>query len=260
VSTREHTLARLHLRAVLPTLAALVSLDEDARAIIAGRSFSVKLRTLSGVATRLDIHDGTISVNSEQTGRRALHLLFLDDRSVNKIFLGTGFSLPIPTAGFRYLLRLRTFARLADRLRRVLDASSRQPDDAMLAALSADLLVANVLPACVTELARGDAETRRLLEPFGNALIALAIEGGPSSWMELRRDGAAHGCGAPDRLPDVCISFGDRRVARAAIRGELDSLAALGKGEMTVTGLIPLADALQRILDRLSLLFARRTA
>ncbi len=46
----------------------------------------------------------------------------------------------------------------------------------------------------------------------------------------------------------------DRDVAVAAIHGNLDILGALGKGQMSVRGLIPLADALDRVLDRLGLL------
>ncbi len=58
-------------------------------------------------------------------------------------------------------------------------------------------------------------------------------------------------------MPDVIISFRDRDVALAAIHGDLDNLGALGKGQMTIRGLIPLADALGRVLDRLDFLLKK---
>ena len=77
--------------------------------------------------------------------------------------------------------------------------------------------------------------------------------------MDLRfnEHGALYAMGAPSQLPDTIISFCDRHVALAVIHAKLDTLAALGKGQMTVQGLIPLTDTLDRVLDRLGTLLGR---
>ena len=58
-------------------------------------------------------------------------------------------------------------------------------------------------------------------------------------------------CRAPN-APDVRIEFRDSDVALAAIDGSLDRLAATVTGEVLVRGMVPLADALGRVMERVS--------
>ncbi len=250
----EHILARLHLRAVFPTLAALVRLDDRAQSLIAGQRFGVRLKTRSGLSTRLDFLDGEVQVDSDQAGHHALELLFLTDRQLNRTFSGTGFSLPIPVRGFGHLARLRTFSKLTTRLQQILTASPRQLVDQRLVEIQADLLMGELIPSAIAQLVSCDGPCKHWLAPYSDTLLQFEVDGGTSSWIRFQKNGAVVASGAPGELPDVIISFRDRDVALAAIRGDLDNLGALGKGQMTVRGLIPLADALGRVLDRLDFL------
>ncbi len=250
----DHLLARLHLKAVFPTLAALVRLDQGAQSLIAGQRFGVRLRTRSGLSTRIDFLDGEAQVDSQTSGYRAIELLFLTDRQLNRTFSGSGFSLPIPVGGFARLSRLRIFSKLTARLHRVLTTSPRQPVDRKLLDIHADLLMGKLIPSAIAQLVSFDALCRRWLAPYSNKLVQFEVTGVGSSWICFREDGAVYAAGASAELPDVIIAFRDRDVALAAIHGNLDTLGALGKGQMTVRGLIPLADALDRVLDRLGLL------
>jgi hypothetical protein len=250
----DHILARLHLKAVFPSLAALVRLDDGAQSLIAGQRFGVRLKTRSGLSTRLDFLEGEVRVDSGKPGHKALELLFLTDRQVNKTFSGTGFSLPIPVRGFGSLARLRTFSKLTTRLQQILTASPRQLVDRKLLEIHVGLLMGELIPSAVAQLASCDALCKRWLAPYRDRLVRFEVDGGASSWVRFQNNGAVVASGAPGELPDVIISFRDRDVALAAIRGDLDNLAALGKGQMTVRGLIPLADTLGRVLDRLDCL------
>lgn len=250
----DHILARLHLKAVFPTLAALVRLDDGAQSLIAGRRFGVRLKTRSGLSTRLDFLDGDVQVDSNNAGQQPLELLFLTDRQLNRTFSGAGFSLPIPVRGFGHLGGLRAFSKLTARLQRILAASPRQLVDERLQEIHADLLMGTLIPSAIVQLASCDALCKRWLAPYADTLVQFEVDGGTSSWIRLRAKGAVYASGIPGELPDVIISFRDRDVALAAIHGDLDNLGALGKGQMTVRGLIPLADALDRVLDRLGLL------
>jgi hypothetical protein len=214
----------------------------------------VRLRTRSGLSTRIDFLDGEAQVDSQISGQRAIELLFFTDRQLNKTFSGTGFSLPIPVGGFARLSRLRIFSKLIARLQRVLMTSPRRPLDQKLLDMHADLLMGELIPSAIAQLVSFDAPCRRWLAPYSDKLVQFEVVGVGASWIRFREDGAVYASGEPGELPDVIIAFRDRDVAVAAIHGDLDTLAALGNGQMTVRGLIPLADALDRVLDRLGLL------
>lgn len=247
----DHILARLHLKAVFPTLAALVRLDQGAQSLVVGQQFGVRLRTRSGLSARIDFLDGEAQVDSQTPGDRAVELLFLTDRQLNRMFSGTGFSLPIPVGGFARLSRLRIFSKLAARLHRILTTSPRQPVDQKLLDIHADLLMGELIPAAIAQLVSFDAHCRDWLAPYTDNLVQFEVVGVGSSWIHFQADGAVHASGPSEKSPDVIIAFRDRDVALAAIHGDLDTLAALGKGQMTARGLIPLADTLDRVLDRL---------
>lgn len=247
----EHMLARLHLNAVFPCMAAFVRLDEGARSLIAGQRFAVRLKTRSGLSSRLDFLDGEVRTGAEVSGRRIIELLFLTDRQLNNTFTGSGFSFPIPVGGIGQLVRMRTFSTLATRLQDVLMASPPQLADEKRLALHTDLLIGELIPAAVVELAGFDPSCRHWLAPYRDARVRIEVEGGVSSWVRFGEDGASRTPPTRGEPADVVISFCDRPTALAAIHGDLDNLAALGKGRMTVRGLIPLADALGRVLERL---------
>jgi len=248
----EHILARLHLKAVLPAIAALVQGDDWARSLMEGQRFGVQLTTRSGISTRLDFLDGDVQVDSSNPGRQPLELLFLTDRQLNRTFKGNGFSLPIPVRGFSGLARLRTFAKLTARLDRVLTASPRRLMDENLQGIHVDLLIGTLIPSAIAELVHCDPLCKGWLAPYADTLVAFKVDDSASSWIRFENKRAVFSSGTHGERADVIISFRSRDVAVSAIRGELDTLGALGKGQMTVRGLIPLAEALDRVLERMN--------
>jgi len=84
-------------------------------------------------------------------------------------------------------------------------------------------------------------------------LAAFMIQDEPEStvWFDHGSPDQAAGWSEPPRRPDVRIVFGDMNVAYAAMRDEIDSMAAVGNGEIRVDGLIPLADGLNFVMERL---------
>ena len=250
----DHILARLHLKAVLPAIETLVRLDRRAQSLIAGQRFGVRLKTRSGLSTRIDFRDGEALVDSEVSTGRAIELLFLSDRQLNKMFSRTGFSLPILVGGFSRISRLRILSKLGARLHRVLTTTPHQPVDRKLLDIRADLLMGRLIPSAIAQLVSFDASCRQLLAPYVGRSVRFEVAGVGSSWIRFQEDGAVFASGSSEELPDVTIAFRDRDVALAAIHGDLDTLAALGKGQMTIRGLIPLADTMDGVLDRLGLL------
>ena len=116
------------------------------------------------------------------------------------------------------------------------------------------LLFGALLPAAVAELGTHDDECRRLLLPFGDFAAWLSVPPVAQGWI-LRCGGRmTWGRGDPPVAPDVRIEFRDPEVALSAADGRLDSLAASVTGEVSVRGMIPLADALSRVMERVSAL------
>ena len=78
---------------------------------------------------------------------------------------------------------------------------------------------------------------------------------GAVAWMEVRPGAVRWGAGESPAAVDVEITFRDEATAAAALRGQLDQLAALGRGDIVVRGLVPLAEKLGLVMDRLDLYF-----
>jgi hypothetical protein len=120
--------------------------------------------------------------------------------------------------------------------------------------------------AATTELSGRDVVMRQLLMagPSGRAVVRIAPRGvvhreslslPAVGWVEVCHGGLRWGWGEPAVAADVEIIFRNEVTAAAALRGELDQLAALGRGDVVVRGLVPLAETLGLVMDRLGLYF-----
>ena len=123
--------------------------------------------------------------------------------------------------------------------------------------LRAGLLLGSLLPAAVMELAVHEAECRRLLAPFGDFVAQLSVPRRFGAWVRRSGNHWAWGRGTVPTLPDVRIEFRDSDVVLSAVDGMIDSLAASVTGEISVRGMIPLADALSQVLERVSVYLDR---
>ena len=112
--------------------------------------------------------------------------------------------------------------------------------------------------ATTAEMSGRDAVMRELLTkgPPGRAVVRIG-SCDALAWVEVRHGALSWGRGVSPIGPDVEIIFRDEATAAAALRGQLDQLAALGRGDIVVRGLVPLAETLGRVMDRLGLYFRR---
>ncbi len=77
-------------------------------------------------------------------------------------------------------------------------------------------------------------------------------EVGFDGWLRFAGGALQGGHGEPPAPADVTVCFPRFRTALAALRDELDTMAAIGSGEMVVTGCLPLAERLNVVLVRMS--------
>lgn len=100
-----------------------------------------------------------------------------------------------------------------------------------------------------------DPVARKMGVPSGLALFE--IENQPESvcWVRVRERFFSSGIGQPCDEPDVRIIFSNSKIVLAAAEQKLDSLAAVGVGDIRISGLVPLADGLSLVMGRLGVYF-----
>jgi hypothetical protein len=246
-------LCRLYLFAVLPCLSALVMHDRVASDILGGTRATIVFRVRRGLAATIRLQDGAATWERDAARDASVILLFLSDRHLNTFFSGHAWALPLPIWGGWRVGLLARFTRLTDRLAAVMDGHPEVLASAEGRALHARLsLIAAGLG--LSSLATGDGPAQAALARAPAGLASFTIEGAQNAtvWFDHGSADNDSGWGTPPRRPDVAISFIDAATAFGALRGEIDAIAAIGSGRIIVEGLVPLADALNLAMERLS--------
>lgn len=245
-------LSRLYLEAVLPCLTDLAAQDPGSRALMGNARGSIALRILGGPGAVVTFDPGRIGWSNTSRSWPSVTLLFFSHAHLNAFFGGAAWAVPLPIWGGWRIGLLARFAKLAERLEAVLDGHAEVLASTEGRRLHARLsLIAAGLG--LAPLAAGDGEAVELLKSLPPGLAAFRIEGEPNStvWFDCAAGRRVSGWSEPPRRPDVRIVFGSMDLAYAAMRDEADTMAAIGAGELKIDGLIPLADGLNVIMERL---------
>jgi|SRR5580704_738208 hypothetical protein len=245
-------LCQLYLDAVLPCLSELAAEDAVARNLIAGLNVSIVLRVAGGPARSVHLRNGAVTCESGSSPNASVVLLFISQAHLNAFFSGRQWALPLLAWGGWRIRVLTGFSRLARRLEAVLDG-----DAAVIATPAGRRLHARLsLMAAglgLPSLAGGDAVSQEAFRslPYGMASFTIESEQGATVWFDREADTSRAGWSEPPRRPEVRIAFKDAEIAFAAMRDQIDTMAATGSGQIIVDGLIPLADGLNFIMQRL---------
>ena len=243
-------LSRLYLGAVLPCLSDLADQDASVRDILGEARGSIVFMILGGPSATLRLERGAVTWQAGVGRAPTVILAFLGDRHLNAFFSGTKWAQPLPLwGGWRVGLLMR-FSKLARRLEQVLDGAPEVLDSAAGRRLHARLLLM-VAGLALRPLAEGDAPTRALMRTLPQGLASFTIAGEPRATVWFEHGSNQVGWSEPPRRPEVCVVFSDVATAYAAMREEIDTLAAVGAGRIRVDGLVPLADGLNAAMERL---------
>jgi len=245
-------LSRLYLNAVLPCLTDLADQDPAARDLIGQLNARIALRILGGPAATLSLRRGHIDWQSGAPGWPSVLLLFFGERHLNAFFAGKKWAVPLPIWGGWRIGLLKRFSQLAAKLEAILNGHASVLASAGGRRLHARLsLIAAGLG--LKALAQGDAIAMSTLRSLPPGLASFSIEAEPHAtvWFDHGSKNSAAGWSDPPRRADVRIVFGNLKVAYAALRDEIDTMAAVGTGEIRIDGLIPLADGLNFVMERL---------
>ncbi len=232
-------------------LAALVPAAHD---LAARWPFSLRLQLGGGgpAATLASPGDGTLAVHRHADAPAKLVLRFFSADQLNRTFLNQKTLPPLPTGGFWRVGKVGTFMKLAKELDAILQPAPGALEDSVFRERHLRLSF-KVLVGAIPVLAGDDPVSRHTLShtPPGTAQISMPALG-LAGWARWAQGRMTAGVGEPPggTRPDVTISFVDRDTADAALLGRLDPNAAVGLGKVDVRGLVPLADGLSLVMDR----------
>ena len=245
--------ARLFLNAVLPAFEDLLHYSERAQSILSGRDFSLRFQTSSGLKSTLQFNNQACQFIKTGLPSSDIVLHFLTEEQLNNEFENKGFRIPLPIKGASRFKDIKVFKALSAELE-----TSLRPDDTRLADPTFhDFHVAlqlGIALRAVIELTLHEPRSKRIMAdtPEGIAYFCVGAEG-YGAWLEWRNGSITAGKGPPEQQPDVSVTFADADTALKAVGNRIDVMAAIGLGDIQVTGLIPLADALGYIFERIPL-------
>ena len=238
-TTRDQIAARLCLEAVLPAFEELTLVSEAARSLITHWKCAIEFGVRDNGAATISFDDGSISVAQGRNSASALSLLFLSPRHLVNQFSGRGFGIPILKRGFfrpNNLLRFQRFGKIFE------SEVERQPR-----------LLLSVAVAAIRSLSEHDEEVREILRHGPTGVAELGVPANELfGWVEIKNGRVDAGRGRAPRTADVIIEFRNEEIALAALRGELDELGATGSGDLRVRGLIPLAEIVGVVAERVN--------
>jgi len=245
-------MAYINLYAVLGTLEELCRLDDEARALLAGKTCSIGFQVSGGPGAALFFDQGAC-VLREGTAGCDIRLAFPSPEKFNGMIDGT--ATPIPVKGFTKLKFLtRTFVPLTDLLTRYLRASREDLADPVFFEKSTTLMFYTIA-AALSQIGNHDKIGRASAGYIPDGTICLRIHGGPAAAIGVR-DHILRTVKRPPERPAAVMEFGSMAIARDLFEGRRNSLACIGVGDVRVEGMMLMLDNLNRILDRVGLYLA----
>lgn len=248
----------LYLHAVLTALEDLVKHIPGAQRIVGDQQFSVLIECLENPRSLLLIliKSGRVVVHSvENEGERAnVHLVFKDYGSIETFFSGKGFTLPSVEKGWEEPWQLVTIVRLLLSMKRYLEPSHRRIQRSTQVAIAHTRLLLGVALNCLKILAEREPFSQSILRSLPEGLAVFSIEKESfSAWVDWSAGQLRFGRGIPKkREADVELVFRDANAAMSIFKAKIPSLEAVGKGDIRISGMLPLADGLGQILDRVN--------
>lgn len=248
---RQDILARLHLHAVLPVIAKVASFDSEAKQIVRDWHAAIQFGYLGGPVVQLQFADGNCRVYRQAAVKAEVAFWFPTPSLLNNMMTGQGFTLPL-IKGFWNVKLLKGFMALAKRLEFYLKEQDGKELDAEMTAkvLSCKLAVATWGTAI---LAGSEPKLASLANhiPAGGTVNFIIKPDGPNFYFKKSEAGAFL---AGDDLvadPTAELSFRDQSVAFQLVNGTLDVMAALGKQDVVIRGLVPMVDDVSGIMNKL---------
>ncbi len=247
----EHIRSRLYLYCVLAAIPKMLKRVPSAQAIIERERFSIQFSTRSGLKATLRFNNGDSLFESNSETKADIGLFFLSDTQLNKLFTKRGLSLPVPTRGWAQMHKLKIFKEIADTLQHYLKPTPHMLEKPDFLGAHVSLMLGLAVRS-MKQIAEHVPEAVTLLKNCPEGLASFSVGGElESAWISNERAQIDCGFGTPPRKPDVNVWFKNPSLALEALNDKIDVAAEVGLGNIRVEGLVPLADTLGYLMQRI---------
>ncbi len=247
--------ASVYLKAILALMQDLVEVDQIAAAAIAGQNLVLQFEVKAGPVAHLEIGEGKIRHGTGRHSRPDVRLTFKTPALLNRMFAGEDVQ-PGIRKGFTHLKFLtKKFPILADRLSYYMEGEGQTADspeaERFLVRLGIHAMLAGLAAVAADDpsLAGIAAST-----PPGTLLVKVLPDGPHGTFAKIPTDGGYEFVSTFDQPldhPNAVMEFASLDVARRLIDGQLSAVVAIGTGEMSIRGSLPLIEKVNVFLSRL---------
>lgn len=244
--------ALLFFRGVLPAFEDFAKHDPAARRWIRGLRGEVLFTDREGQRAVLRFGEGAVRWAEAESERPAVIIRLGRRDNVVKLVRGRP-AVPFIAPGSWRPVFLFRLARLFLRFQRLLRPRSGDLSDPEFRLSHVRLALAVALFS-LAEVAREDPQGRRILGDCPDGTIRFGVEGTDlSASVEKDAGGLRVHRGAVGEAADASVTFASTKVAMEILTRKTDAHGAVALGEVRVDGLVPLADGINHILDRVAL-------
>lgn len=251
--TDAKTLAYINLYGIFGALENLCALDEDARALLTNKKpITIGIEVKGGPAATITFKNGRCRME-DGIGPCDIKLPFSSCEKFNGMIDGT--VMPIPSKGFTHIgFLLKDFIKLTDLLTRYLRPDPEDLKDRRFFEISTSLLFYTISVA-ISQIGNNDEIGKFSAKHMVDGDIRLSIKDGPKATIRIK-DHRLLTIKKDTDNPRALMEFGSIDLARDLFDGNVNSIACVGEGKITMGGMISMVDNMNRILDLVGLYLA----
>ena len=251
--TDAKTLAYINMYAILGTIENLCELDEEASKLANPKKpVSIGLAVTDGPSATLTFKNGRCRMEQGIENCDVL-LPFGSCEKFNGMIDGT--VTPIPSKGYsKIMFLLKNFLPLTDILTKYLRASEEDLKDDKFFEISTKLMF-YVITVALSQIGNNDAIGTFSASLIDDGVVEVAIKDCVSAHIVVKNHHLVTIKEKPAKFR-AKMEFDNIHLARDLFDGKVNSIAEVGKGTISIIGLISMVDNVNRILDRVALYLA----
>ena len=242
--------ANLFLKVILPHLETLVELDPAVARLVRGWNNVIQFEVLNGgPAAHLEFRGGKLTVR--EGAHSSPTVLFSFNTVKDLVDMMDGVTKPMPKKGLWHLILLLKFMKLTAALEKTLKPAPEELRDPARLALTVTLML-NTAVFGMKQIAELDPAVDPTVHHLADGAAQFRImPDGPYAYLEVRNQTLFPHKGQVEN-PLVDLEAKDLQTAYGMLSGELDTMAAIGKGDIVLRGFIPLFGDLSYIMGRIA--------
>ena len=246
-------LARCNLFAVLGAIPHLLRLDPEAAALVAGKNIKVGFAVKNGPRATLIFKDGEAEMVKGTDGC-SIKLWFPSVEKFNALIDGTG--MPIPVSGFHHIgFLLGAFTKLTDLLSAYLRPDPEKLADPVFFQRSTTLML-YVIGRAIVQIGNHDPIGQFSASNIVDGKVKLGIGEELSVAIHCKDHHLMFNPTPNEENIHSQMIFADLKTARDLFDGNINAIAAVGMGQVRISGMISQVDNINRILDRVAIYLA----